>query len=89
MRGPCVNHGYTLEDVASEANASVHQLRWWMRHGVFEGTAWNRIGGRNRQWYSADFLHRARAIDAVRQCWPRGPMENWRDRILKPDEDDE
>jgi hypothetical protein len=84
-----MHHGYTLEWIASDLGVTKPALKKWIHQGLFEGTTWCRHGAYPHGRYGPDFLARARAIDRVRQLWPRGPMENWRDRILNHDGDDD
>ena len=76
--------GYSLEWIASEIGVKPSRIRKWIELGYLRGAP----GSGAREGYSSEFLAASRALYAWLQLYPRGPIENFRDRLY-PEEDDE
>ena len=80
--------GYTKEEVAAALDVPWERVRYWVRRGYLRGAP----GRGSREGYSSEFIAAARAMQAFLDLYPRGPLENWRDRYSPPpdwEDDDE
>jgi DNA-binding transcriptional MerR regulator len=76
-----MSHGvYTIEVVAREARTSKWALRHYQKLGLLPKVK-SASNGLN---YDDDYIRRARQIRDYLELYPRGPLENLRERLRKP-----